>query len=176
MSEKELLSLLKHKENKAFKYIIHECFPMCSQQMRLRGMGNEDAKDLFQESIIVLYEKLQDPNFTLTSKVSTFLFSICKHKTLAELRKLRKTSSIKEEIISHEDESSQLNDEEIRRAIQELGHPCSELIAAFYYHQAKIKELQQEMGYSSENTAKQAKYKCMQRLKNELIQRKHDQR
>lgn len=170
MSEKELLTLLRHKENKGFQYVIREYFPMCRQQMRLRGMSTEDAKDLFQESIIVLYEKLQDSDFTLTSKVSTYLFGICQNKTLAELRKSGKVTALQEEVVSHEDEISMLNDDEVRRAIQALGHPCSELIAAFYYHKTRIKELQKELGYSSENSTKQAKYKCVQRLKHKLPQ------
>ena len=44
----------------------------------LNNNGNEDdAKDIFQESIIVLYEKVKAGKFELSSKLKTFIYSVC---------------------------------------------------------------------------------------------------
>ena len=39
--------------------------------------SEEEAKDVYQEAFIVFWQKAVGGNFTLTSKISTYLYSIC---------------------------------------------------------------------------------------------------
>jgi DNA-directed RNA polymerase specialized sigma24 family protein len=51
-------------------------FPMVLQLVLKNNGNKDDAKDLFQESIIVLYNKVKGGNFELNSKLKTF-FVLC---------------------------------------------------------------------------------------------------
>jgi len=170
MSEKELVALLRLKNPKAFKQ-VQQYYRMCRNLARKSNISEEDSKDLFQDSVIVLYENLQKPDFKLSSKVSTYLYSVFQNKMYAFARKAKPTDPIQDEKIMHYDSEpeSRWSEEKILQALGELGNNCSELISAYYYHRERLKTLAKELGYSSENTAKQAKYKCMQKLKNKLI-------
>jgi RNA polymerase sigma factor (sigma-70 family) len=149
---------------------------MCRKRLAQLGVSEEDSKDIYQESVILLYEKLQDQAFALHAKVSTYLYSVCERKGLEHHRQQKRKTALSREALSGEmktnptveDATKMPDDEQIRTAIQSLGYPCKELLAAFYYHKEKLKDLYVEMGYSSENTAKQAKFKCMKRLKKNL--------
>lgn len=145
------------------------------------GISEEDSKDVFQDSVTVLYENTQREGFVLTSKASTYIYGVCQNKAKEFQRKQNNNvfsrGKISEDPIPQnfdEEEPKLPTEEEIKEAIDGLSSPCSEILAAFYYHQASIKEISEKHGYKNENTARQAKYKCMQRLKETLLSKYHD--
>lgn len=171
MTNATLLQLLRQQDNRAYRE-LRKYVPIFRKPLRQMGLPEEDQKDIIQESVIHLYEKLQSPTFDISSKVSTYLYSVCKLKGKEYLRRSSKKEQFSGEIDNEQanpEETQRLpDDEQIRYAVRSLGYPCRELLAAFYFHKVRLKELCDEMGYNSENSAKQAKYKCMQRLKKGL--------
>jgi RNA polymerase sigma factor (sigma-70 family) len=171
MTNAEMLQLLRQRDNHAYQE-LRKYVPMFRKPLRQMGLSDEDQKDIIQESIIHLYEKLQDPEFILSSQVTTYLYSVCKNKGQEHLRKSRKGKSLSQEMdyqqADYENKRGFPDDEQIRDALRSLGYPCKELLAAFYFHKVRLKDLCDEMGYNSENSAKQAKFKCMKRLKKGL--------
>ena len=66
-------------------------FPMVLQLV-LNNNGNEDdAKDVFQEAVIVLYNKVKSGNFELNSKLKTFIYSVCRRLWLKRLNAQSRT-------------------------------------------------------------------------------------
>ena len=73
----------------------------------LKNSGDkDDAKDVFQNTLIVFYKKVLIENFELSSKISTYLFSIAKNLWLKKLRD-EKFKRIKLE--EHHHESEEIN-------------------------------------------------------------------
>ena len=52
--------------------------------------------------------------------------------------------------------------------VSDLGDRCKELLMLFYLGSVKLKAIAEQMGYSSEKTAKNQKYKCLEAAKNRL--------
>jgi RNA polymerase sigma factor (sigma-70 family) len=153
-------------------------FPMVLQLV-LKNNGNEDdAKDLFQESIIVLYNKVKRGNFELNSKLKTFLYSVCRRLWLKRLNEQSKTiRNIKDfsEIISVEDDLEMHEEKDKQFAIMEssllqLGEPCKTIIEDYYIHNRSMQEICEKFGYTNSDNAKTQKYKCLQRLKKLFFQ------
>ena len=48
-----------------------------------------DAQDIYQETIIVLFESVKKPGFELKCQLQTYIFSIAKRLWLKELKKKR---------------------------------------------------------------------------------------
>jgi RNA polymerase sigma factor (sigma-70 family) len=173
----ELLELLRKGDTVAIRKVL-ECYPQCRAVLSRMGIPSEGIQDIFQNSIIALYEKLQEGNLVLTVELCTYVCSICKYQGLDWLRKKKrkdtKLSDFKRDSVD-QDTSEALNlpsEKEILDAIESLGAPCKELLIAFYYHKVSIKELREKHGYKTENAAKVAKHKCMKRLKKLLTQKK----
>lgn len=60
----------------------------------LNSYGSEEqARDIFQEVIIVIYNKLQDSNFKITSSFFTFFYAVVKN-TWLDFRKMKKTNPL----------------------------------------------------------------------------------
>ena len=53
----------------------------------LKNSGNaDDARDVFQETMIVLIDKINKPDFVLSSSLGTFLFAVSKNIWFTRLR------------------------------------------------------------------------------------------
>jgi RNA polymerase sigma factor (sigma-70 family) len=133
----------------------------------------DDAKDIFQEAMITLYEKVQNDSFTLTCQIKTYLFSICKHLWLKRLQQMGKYSSplsTQEEAISVEPDMEEAANKDaafaiMDRALNSLGEPCKSLLEAYYLNKKGMQELAEAFGYTNADNAKNQKYKCLMRLK-----------
>ncbi|MES2593192.1 MAG: sigma-70 family RNA polymerase sigma factor [Bacteroidota bacterium] len=139
------------------------------------GGNSEDAEDIFQEALVVLCMNVKKPDFVLTSKLSTYIYSICRFMWKDELKKRNKmvfsyidtiTDTIDENALTAIQEEEQLKIAE--SVVKSLGDRCKELLELFYSGKMKLKEIAEKMGYSSENTAKNQKYKCIETAKKNL--------
>lgn len=142
-----------------------------------QNSGNdEDAKDLFQDAVIALFEMSVKPAFKLKSKLSTLLYSIARNLWMKQLRGRKYTTALKdsEKFISIDEEQYNAEKEErilkIEENIATLGEPCKGLLTGFYYLRLSMSDLSKQYDYSTADHAKAQKYKCLQRLKKMAIQ------
>jgi RNA polymerase sigma factor (sigma-70 family) len=137
------------------------------------GSGDE-ATDIYQETIIVLYENARKPGFELTAGLQTYIYSIARRLWLKQLKKNGRTFLFREEE-EHEitDVSPELEEhlqkeadlERMSLSLKALGEPCATLINDFYVHRLSMEEISEKFGYTGSDNAKTQKYKCLQRLK-----------
>ena len=136
--------------------------------------SSEAAQDVYQETIIVLFENAQKPGFVLNCQLQTFIFSIAKRLWLKQLRNnsnLTKLSNgdenglvdVSEEINEHLQKEEAL--ERMTKSLSELGEPCKTIITDFYIQHLSMDEISEKFGYTNSDNAKTQKYKCLQRLK-----------
>ena len=153
-------------------------FPMVLQLV-LNNNGNEDdAKDVFQESVIVLYNKVKSGNFELNSKLKTFIYSVCRRLWLkrlnAQSRNVRNIEDfsefipIEDDMEKHEEKDRQFT--LMENALAQLGEPCKTIIEDYYLQNRSMQEIAEKFGYTNADNAKTQKYKCLQRLKKIFFQ------
>ena len=76
LNEQDLLKGLAKNDRNAIETIYKEYFKMV-QSLVLNNNGNgDDAKDIFQEGMVVLYEKSNSPDFTLHCQLKTYMYSV----------------------------------------------------------------------------------------------------
>ena len=144
------------------------------QTMVLANAGTkDDAADLFQETVIVLYEKIKNGSFELNCLLKTFLYSIARRLWLKKLQQqqrfisqpdnLEETVPVEDEIENH---LKLQNDFFImENAMNKVGEPCKSLLQAYYLQKKHMNVIAQEFGYTNADNAKTQKYKCLVRLK-----------
>ena len=97
---------------KGDNHLIREIYELYSKpilHLIQSNSGNEeDAKDVFQEGLMLVYQKAQQPDFQLTSSFFTYFYAICRFIWMNRLRK--KSSS---EVTLNEDITSTLSDTSI---------------------------------------------------------------
>jgi RNA polymerase sigma factor (sigma-70 family) len=155
---------------------LYQYFPVVKRFILKNGGDSDDAKDVFQEGVLALLETVQKPHFELRASLQTLLFSICKYRWKSELQKRNKLVPISFEI--GEDPSAEqwmidYQEEQQRRhlatlALSALGKRCWEIIQTFYYEGLSMVAIAKRFGFSSEKIAKNQKYKCLEKARNEL--------
>lgn len=126
----------------------------------------EDAEDIFQDALVILYKKVQDSSFQLNSSLSTYLIGIAKNLWYQELRRKNKLTSISisdEAIEPVLDEVSSFKNAEV--AFNLLGEKCKQLLMLFYYNKKSFKDIARQLSFNDEKTAKNQKYRCLQKAK-----------
>jgi RNA polymerase sigma factor (sigma-70 family) len=175
-----ILGILNNSES-ALKRLYVAYFPMVLQLI-INNNGNEDdAKDIYQEAIIVLYNKVKAGDFELSSKLKTYIYSICRRLWLKRLSQLNRYAGdikdFEEFIPADNDDSEQNSDKDIQynkmhSALQQLGEPCKTIMEDFYINNRSMQEICERFGYTNADNAKTQKYKCLQRLKKLFFQQK----
>ncbi len=144
------------------------------------GGNSEDARDVFQESLLILYKKAQQPDFQLTASVGTYLYSVCKYIWKDQLKKKNRQLSEGQPTIDIQSTVNNHWEEEARwakldRVLQALGDKCKRILQLFYYQKKSMDEIASTMGFKNTNTAKTQKYKCIERAKKQWINMPNNQ-
>jgi len=130
----------------------------------------EDAKDVFQEGLMLVYQKAKQPDFKLTSSFFTYFYAVCRNVWSNKRRK----KSFGEVTLSEEmtsmvvDDSPEVLEQNeqytlYRSKFLELGTDCQQLLSLFM-QKVSLKEIAERMGISSVAYAKKKKFKCKERL------------
>ena len=89
-NEQDLLKGLAQDKREAVETIYKQHYNMV-QSLVLNNSGTiEEAKDIFQEAIIVLYEKTRSGNFELNCLIKTYLYSVSRRLWLKRLQQIQK--------------------------------------------------------------------------------------
>lgn len=168
--EEEFLKGLQSGDRKMVKAIYLQFLPGITSFILKNNGSEEDARDIFQEALLVLHGKAQDPNFKLTSSFYTFLFAICKKiwlKRLEKKRKSRVTFLGKEELLIVEELEPHLEREAqyrlFRQKFRDLSQNCQKILQLFFQGTA-MKEIAEIMGLGSVQYVKKRKFQCKERL------------
>src|SRR5699024_8955659 len=128
------------------------------------SVSDEEAADIYQDSVIVLYENIVSGKLTsLTSSLKTYLFAIGKYKIYNSLKVkvITKDLADYEFLLKEESEEDFSLQEEniikIQKAYKELGGRCQEVLKMFYYENRSIEEIKNRLEYASKDVAKSQK-------------------
>jgi RNA polymerase sigma factor (sigma-70 family) len=171
--EKLLLQGLALNERQSIEAIYRENYPVI-QTFILNNSGSPDeAKDIFQEAMIVLFEKAVSGSFELNCQLKTYLYSVCRRLWLKRLQQLQRfsrqldhgeeTVTVEEDIELHEKRDADFVIME--NALKKIGEPCKSLLDAYYMQKKHMQEIARNFGYTNADNAKTQKYKCLLRLK-----------
>jgi RNA polymerase sigma factor (sigma-70 family) len=172
-NEQVLLEGLAQNKREAVETIYNQHYKMV-QTLVLNNSGTiEDAKDIFQEAIVVLYEKTRSGNFVLNCLIKTYVYSVSRRLWLKRLQQQQKFSpemngaeeaiAVDEDLELHEQRNSDFM--LMEKAMSGLGEPCKSLLESYYLQKKSMVEIAADFGYTNADNAKNQKYKCLMRLK-----------
>ncbi len=171
-NEQILLKALASNDSKAAETIYKDNFNMVLAFIINNNGSYDEAKDIFQEAMILLYQKAKSDTFVLTSQIKTYVYSVCRRLWLKRLQQIGKTANgvenyeaiaVDDDVEIHERRNTELGI--MDRAMNSLGEPCKSLLEAFYIEKKSMDQIALLFGYTNADNAKNQKYKCLMRLK-----------
>ncbi|MFD1140422.1 RNA polymerase sigma factor [Larkinella insperata] len=169
-----LLELLRAGDTAAYEWVYKKYYPTVARFIQ-RNRGNEgDAEDIFQESVILLHQKVTAPEFELTATLKTFLFSIARNLWLKKLRDEKLVTIPDDQLMALQDthdltvedtDSAELQHERLSAWMARITGHCQRVIKSIYFSHEPMDHLMLTMGWKNRHTAVNQKYKCIQQLK-----------
>ena len=166
----------------AIEQLYRTSYTPVENLVRFNNGTREDAKDLFQECMIILIQKLRAPDFSIAVKPSTFLYGIAKNQWRNRLRKNARNpidlvlDEPESRIQSTEQDDTLLNYELedvkeqqgffaiVKRKFEQLGEDCQNIIKMKHIHRCSHKEIMEEMDLTA-NYARVKLHNCMETLR-----------
>ena len=177
-TDQQLLGALAAGDREVTTEIYKKTYPIVKGWIIKNGGAEADSADIFQEALVVLFGKVQDPGFTLTSSISTYLFAVSKHYWYKKLEKQGRdpsilwenTGDLEDSVTGYDDEINvheerEAHYEQLSQALEQIGEPCRSLLTAYYHEDKSMQEISANFGYTNAENAKNQKYKCLARLK-----------
>ncbi|GAA4787600.1 hypothetical protein GCM10023231_14650 [Olivibacter ginsenosidimutans] len=170
--DEELIFGIQNGDAKIMESLYRIHFPVIMRLIVNNGGDVDDAKDIFQEAVIILYDKIKEGSFELNSKLKTYLYSVSRNLWLKRLTKkgiytniedFEDRLPVEEDIESHKERDRQFM--LMEDALMRLGEPCQTIIKDFYLRNLSMHDICEKFGYTNTDNAKNQKYKCLQRLK-----------
>ncbi|MFC2089163.1 RNA polymerase sigma factor [Bacteroidota bacterium] len=165
------------RDNLIIQFIYDENFGIISQ-MILNNNGNEDdAEDVFQESLIVIFKRLRENNaFELSSSFSTYLYSIARLIWLKRLRETRKmeVTQLKREMEDYIEfeEPPPVQDKDLRMAIYQrnlrlIPEDCQKILT-LTAQDFSAKNIAEKLGFRSDSYVRKRRHFCKEFLVNRI--------
>jgi len=173
LTDEEILSGLRKRDNRVLQYIYKNTFNPV-RQLVIHNTGSEnDAEDIFQEGLIIVFKKLRDEkDFTLDASFGTYIYSICRLLWMKHLRQIRKVNIDPlnrdlEERIEFE-EPLPVQDEDLRfaiyqRTLTQIPEDCQKILR-LTAEKAKAKEIARQLGFRSEGYVRKRRHFCKEYL------------
>ncbi len=166
MKDADILQRIESGDERALDYLYQRHYRMMIRYITKNNGTEDEAKDVYQDALIVLWEKVRKGQFVLTAKISTYLYSVCKNLWHKELeRKARHNGEMRE---GTDDSYQHLEKQErlmaIRTCIEALGDTCQKVLMYYYFDRLSMQDIATELGFANADTAKSKKYKCKQEL------------
>lgn len=171
MTDQKILALFKTgKREKAFAELYRE-WPQICKMVRNSGGTKDDAHDVFQDSLLVLFERLQADSFVLNGSLGGFIYTTARNITYARLRKQQKMQEtvLPEETEEEISEGGNVLFHLAEMALQKVTEKCRELFRLFYWEKCSMQEIARRLDLKTEQVAKTQKYKCLEVARAEFI-------
>jgi RNA polymerase sigma factor (sigma-70 family) len=177
-SDESILSGLKEKRAESIRYLYREYFPLAKSIVEKNSGTYEDAEDVFQDGIIVLYQKILSGPLNLNCSLKTFFFSICRNIWMQRLdrkwRLLYQDDLVSESIEDYDAIPIEINEEKLEKTrlyqlhFLSLPADCQKILKMFL-SSTSLKEISECMGFKDVSYAKTRKYLCKNMLRKKIL-------
>ena len=163
----QTLAQLRRRDEAAYQLLYRAYFPMI-ERLVVRNSGTpDDARDLFQDTLLVLVGQLDDEDWSLTASLKTYLYAVAHRQWLARLRQQARTERVDGDQLAELAVCDPIETDG-PSAVQRLTHwlsritvHCQTLLRVLFFGQSKPALT----SYKNANTARNQQYKCLQQVR-----------
>ncbi|MFC2114999.1 RNA polymerase sigma factor [Bacteroidota bacterium] len=170
----EIIKGIAARKDGIIRYVYKSSYPDI-RKLILSNAGNDhDAQDIFQEGMLIVYQKITDQGLQLTCRFETYLYSVCRFLWLNELEKRKPSNSDNapmDDLVDDKTANNLIREKAEQRIYEqhfgELSKECQKVLN-MYFRKASMEEICVVMGYKNVQIAKDKKYRCKKSLINKI--------
>jgi len=174
MNEKEIFERICKGDEKALEFIYQKYYRMMTKLVITNSGTEEEARDVYQDALVVFWQKATSRNLVLTSKMSTYIYSICQNLWRKELDRKKRLSNEEKDTAVVVDTESKEREKILASCIDQLGETCKKVLMFYYFEEMSMQDIADKLGFANTDTAKTKKYKCKKKL-DELVKAQYSE-
>lgn len=171
LDNKTIIQGIRNQNKEILKSIYSIYFPTIKRFILDAKGSEQDAKDVFQEGIIIIYRKIKEGNINLTSSFKSYIYSVCRFIWMKQLSQERENAEQLDVYLEYEEipdirlDEYEKNEQYklYQKHFLRLEKECQKLLQLFLKN-VPLKEIADELGIGSQQYIKRKKYKCKEQL------------
>ena len=175
-TENALIKGIRNHESPVLNYVYDTYYPIIEGYI-IHNQGSRDqARDIFQEAMIVVYNKIKSDQLELTCKFGTYLYAICKNIWIQERKKhLLRAEKLKQQPMLVNDPGP--TDDPLlqnhlthlfNKHFGELSKDCQKILS-MYFNNFSVEDIRAAMNYKDLHHTADRKYRCKKSLINRIV-------
>ncbi len=174
LDEVEIFDRIQKGDEKALEVVYKKYYRMMTKLVITNSGTEDEARDVYQDALVVFWQKARSGNLVLTSKMSTYIYSICQNLWRKELDRKKRLSNEERDSPDSIDMDKPEREKIIARCLEQLGETCRKVLMYYYFDEMSMQEIADKLGFANTDTAKTKKYKCKQKL-DELVKSQYSE-
>ncbi|MEE4214128.1 MAG: RNA polymerase sigma factor [Bacteroidales bacterium] len=165
-SDKKLIEGIRKGDQNSINYLYDTFFDTINAYIVKNSGTEDDAYDIFQDALMVIFKKIQQNNLDESTDVKGFIFGVARNLWHEHLRKKKKKVDLDPDVSDEFDPSSLLDtplEQIVQKSFLALKPECREVLNMLIKG-ADYKEIAKTMNYKSEDYARRKKYLCKEAL------------
>jgi RNA polymerase sigma factor (sigma-70 family) len=150
--------------------LYKSAFPQVAKYVARMGGSVDDAKDVFQDALVIYYEKAIAGNL-VAADGKAYLLGIAKHMWFKKFNEQSNTLPLNDAWDQADDAEQHISNNKVLQFLETAGKRCMELLSAFYYHKLPMKDVAKQFGYAGERSVTVQKYKCLEKVRDTVKER-----
>lgn len=151
-------------DEKALAWVYKKYYKLITKMVISNSGSLEEGLDVYQEGLVVLWQKARSGKLQLTSRLSTYLYGICQNIWYKELNRRKRMEHSEEEAEAPDDTDEKERQKLVEMCLDKLGERCKKILMLYYFDGVSMQQIATELNLATTDTAKTQKYKCMKRL------------
>jgi DNA-directed RNA polymerase specialized sigma24 family protein len=150
-----------------FMQLYQQAFPLVARYVHTMGGSFDEAKDVFQDALVIYYEKLATTGVDLQHSEKSYILGIARHCWAKKYKLNNQYTALPDSLagIAMEEPSGNSSAEKLLELLHSSGQKCMALLRAFYYDKLPMQKIASLFGFSGERSATVQKYKCLEKVK-----------
>lgn len=170
----QMVANLRNGNRASYETLYKENFASVEKFITKNSGTIDDAKDIFQDTLFVLIEKLRADNFELTASLKTYIIAISKNLWFKKLRyqSYYRQTEFSEALSNkfNSEISLSINDEKsywekLQTYLSKITAHCNHLLQSMFFENKNIEAIQKEYCYFSRHNAQNQKHKCIEQVR-----------
>jgi RNA polymerase sigma factor (sigma-70 family) len=160
ISDNNIIEGIKKQDDKTLNWLYGNYFQAVKNYVIKNSGTSEDVSDVFQDSIIILYNQITGESLNLTTDLKGYFFGIARNVWSAQLRKKRKMTGLDTDLpdeMSREETDEPMFERIVSRAFQKLK-PDNQTILTLFADGYSYEEIAVKMNLKNEIYARRKKY------------------
>ncbi len=160
ISDNSLIEGIKNQDDTTLNWLYNNYYQTVSKHILKNNGTSEDVSDVFQDTIIILYNQITEGDLNLTSDLKGYFFGIARNIWNTQLRKKKKTVELELDLLEEadiEEDNDRMFERIVNRAFLKLK-PDSQEVLNMYYEGHSYDEIAVKMKLKNEGYARRKKY------------------